>query len=211
MMRRLLLTALLALPLAGQTTDTYYLVFLRPAADRKALPKEEGERIQAAHMANIHSLADRGVLVAAGPFGDNPTTISGVFVFKAASLDEAKRIAAADPTVVAHRNTVDGITWTGPKAVGEQYKRLHAADPKTPDDMGIHPFVLLRRTPAAADLARLRAERKVIAAGPISDSAEFRYLLVFARVPDDEARRLTPGDLQPEFHRWYCAAHVFPE
>jgi len=54
-----------------------------------------------------------------------------------------------------------------------------------PDDMGVHPFVF----------RRLRGE--------------FRYLFVFTRIPDDEARRLTPAELRPEFHRWWCAAHVF--
>ncbi len=211
MTRRLLLAAILTLPLAAQTTDTYHIVFLRPSPERKALPKSESDRIMAAHMANIHAMADRGVLVAAGPFGDTPTTVSGIFIFKTASLDEAKRISAQDPTVVEHRNTVDGMTWTGPKGIGEQYKGLHAADPKTPEDMGIHPFVLLRGVPSSSDLGRLRADRKLLADGPLADAGEFRYLLIFARIADDEARRLVPADLAPEFHRWWSAAHVLPE
>src|SRR5512147_2760695 len=113
---RLLFAILLALPaLAQQPTDLYYLVFLRPAPDRKPLSKEAGEKIQADHMANIHAMANRGVMVAAGPFGDTPTTISGVFVFKVGSLEEARKIAEADPTVVEHRNTVDVHAWRGPK------------------------------------------------------------------------------------------------
>src|SRR5260221_14412364 len=105
-MRKLLLGLLLAAGLPAET-DLYHLVFLRPAPDRKPISKEEGERIQAAHMANIRSMAARGVLVAAGPFGDTPATISGVFVFKTGSLDEARRLAAEDPTVAEHRNTAD--------------------------------------------------------------------------------------------------------
>src|SRR4051812_24882806 len=88
-------------------TDLYYIVFLRRAPDLKPLAKAEGDRIQSAHMANIRSMAERGILVAAGPFGDTPPSISGVFLFKTASLEETRRIAEQDPTVVEHRNTVE--------------------------------------------------------------------------------------------------------
>src|SRR5690348_12090426 len=146
-MTRLLLTLAIALPLAAQTgaTDLYYLVFLRPAPERTPLAQADAERIQSAHMANIGSMAGRGILVAAGPFGDNPTTISGVFFFKTGSIEEARRIAAHDPTVVERRNVVEVVAWRGPMGLGEEYARLHKADPKTPEDMGVHPFVLLRR------------------------------------------------------------------
>ena len=72
MIRKLLLALSLALPLAAQPTDRYALVFLRPSPDRKPLPKEEGEKIQAAHMAHIRSMADSGALVGAGPFERHP-------------------------------------------------------------------------------------------------------------------------------------------
>src|SRR5689334_8501044 len=110
---RVLLVTMAALCLSAQTTTppdagtTYYLAFLRPAPDRKPLEKADAERIQKAHMANIGDMAARGVLVAAGPFDDKPVTISGIFVMKADSLEEARRIAAQDPTVVEHRNVID--------------------------------------------------------------------------------------------------------
>jgi uncharacterized protein len=201
MLKRLLLAAALALPLAAQSTATYQIVFLRPAPDRKAVPKEEMDRILTAHMANIHAMADRGVLVAAGPFEDTPATISGVFIMNT-SREEALRIASEDPTVTAHRNTVDVMTWTGPKGVGEEYKRLHAADPKTPDDMGVHPFALVRAAPATLP-------NELTASGPLTGNPEFQYLLIFNRIPDEQAKRLIDPTLKPEFHRWWCAAHVF--
>src|ERR1700680_4723751 len=126
-MRKLTLALSMAgllLAQAGPPLDLYYLVFLRPAADRKPIPKADLDRIQSAHMANIHSMAERGVLVAAGPFGDTPSTISGIFVFKTGSLDEARRIAAQDPTVVERRNVVDVFAWRGPKGIGDEYFRL---------------------------------------------------------------------------------------
>jgi uncharacterized protein len=202
MLIRLLLAAALALPLAAQSTATYQIVFLRPARDRKAVPKKEMDRILTAHMANIHAMAERGVLLAAGPFEDTPPTISGIFVMNT-SREEALRIASEDPTVTAHRNTVDAMTWTGPKGVGEEYKRLHTADPKTPDDMGVHPFVLLRAAPATLP-------KDVAASGPLNGNPDFKYLLIFNRIPDDEAKRLIDPALKPEFHRWWSAAHILP-
>jgi hypothetical protein len=43
-------------------------------------------------------------LVVAGPFGDNGE-LRGIFVFKVASLDEAKVLAETDPAVRARLET----------------------------------------------------------------------------------------------------------
>src|SRR5215469_16049720 len=110
---------------AHEATGVYYVVFLRPDPARKPLAKEEGERIQNAHMANIHKMADDGYLVAAGPFENDPPPISGVFVMKAKSIDEARRIAGEDLTVRERRNTIDVHTWRGPAGIGDEYFRLH--------------------------------------------------------------------------------------
>lgn len=227
-MKRLLAGLLLtATAFGAETGELYYLVFLRPAAERKAVSPAEMERILTAHMANIRSMADRGVLVAAGPFGDTPPTISGVFVFRTGSVEEARRIASADPTVVEHRNTVDVLAWRGPKGVGAEYVRLHQADPKTPDDMGIQPFFLLRRGKGAdagaleaheAYITELRRQGNIGAAGVVEGDPEVAALAIFRRMPDPEARALMDADpavksgaLRVESHRWWCAAHVLPE
>src|SRR5580658_1025750 len=108
MKRALLLIFAAAIYLYAQDPSArkYYVVFLRPDPARKELPKAEGERLQAAHMANIQKMGRDGVLIAAGPFDDTPVTISGIFVFKMGSFESARVLAAKDPTVLAHRNTV---------------------------------------------------------------------------------------------------------
>lgn len=222
----LFLLAQIAIP--ADTTEIYYLVFLRSSPDRKPIPEAEGERIQTAHMANIHRLADRGVLIAAGPFEDEPPVIRGIFVFRAGSLDEAKRLAAEDPTVVEHRNVVDVFPWRGPSGIGEEYKRLHKADPKTPEGMGVQPlFMLYRESGWKADLPvisehreyvrRLRESGRVVADGPVLDDARLAGIVIFSRIPDEEARRLMQADpavragaVRFESHRWWCAANVLP-
>jgi uncharacterized protein YciI len=236
-MRRILVAGLLlaSLALAQADTELYYVGFLRPAPKRTLLSREEGEKLQAAHMAHIHKMADDGNLVAAGPFEDEPVTISGIFIMKAASLQEAQRIANQDPTIVAKRNTIDLHPWRGPAGIGQEYSRLHKADPKTPEDMGVHPIVFLRPGPnwsrgvtEALDfpmtgpqvmegaVRALKQEGKLVAAGPIEGEADFKGLLIFGRIPLAEAKEalekhlfMPAGVVKPEYHQFYSAAHVF--
>jgi uncharacterized protein YciI len=214
-------------PAAAPADRIYHIVFLKRDPARKPLSEEEGKRIQAAHMANILAMAERGVLVAAGPFGDKPSVISGVFFFATSTAEEARKIAEADPTVVERRNTVELLSWHGPVGLGEEYMRLHREKPDTPEDMGVHPFVILRRSDGAPDRglmakhsaywAKLKADGKVLAAGAVDGDASAVGIVIFDRIPDEEAAALAKGDpsvaagaLSVEAHRWWSAAHVFP-
>jgi uncharacterized protein YciI len=226
------------LPLSGQTnagsapSARYFVAFLRPDPARKPLAKDEAERIQSAHMANIHKMADDGVLISAGPFDDSPTTISGIFVFKVKSLHTAQSIAANDPTVVEHRNTIDVHAWNGPEGIGVEYFRLHKLDPSTPENMQIHPFCMFYRGPKWNDmrnerdsllrdheryLAQLKEQGKLGAAGAIDAPDDLLALVIFKPIPLEEAQRLLDADpaakagvLRIEYHRWWSSDHVLP-
>lgn len=228
----LLAALLLQMPaLAAENASArYFVVFLRPHPARKPLPKEEAERVQAAHMANIRKMGEDGVLVAAGPFEDAPTTISGIFIFKADSLDTAEKIAAQDPTVVERRNTVDVHAWQGPAGIGDEYVRLHKLDPKTPENMQVHPFCMVFHGPEWGTnrnharpvvhekyIEQLRADGKLSAAGPIENSGDFAGLVIFKPIPADEAQKLLQadpavkaGELRMKCHRWWSSDHVLP-
>jgi uncharacterized protein YciI len=213
---------------SAAATTCYYVAFLRSDPARKVLTNEEGEKLQAVHMANIHKMADDGVLVSAGPFDDTPRTISGIFIFKVDSLERAREIAVKDPTVVEHRNTIDVHAWDGPAGIGEEYTRLHKLDPKMPENMQVHPLVMLFRAKAgelpqevmAAHrqyLAKLRAEGKLSAAGRVTGEEELAGMVVFWAIPMDEAQKLEEDDpavkagvLRAEFHQWWSSDHVLP-
>jgi uncharacterized protein YciI len=228
--------AFCAQPAAGrdgqlEATTRYFVVFLRPDPARKTLTTEEAERIQAAHMANIHKMADDGVLMSAGPFDDAQRTISGIFVFKVESLDRAKAIAANDPTVVEHRNTIDVHAWVGPAGIGDEYFRLHRLDPKTPENMQVHPFCMLlqgdkwesRRDRDEQLIAHeryisdLRARGKLGAGGRIEGPDDLVGLVIFKAIPTEEAQQLLGEDpavkagvLRVEYHHWWSSDHVLP-
>jgi len=238
-LKQLALPALMAvISLYGQTAATpnattrYYVAFLRPDPARKPLSKADGDRIQSAHMANIRKMAQDGVLVSAGPFDDTPTTISGIFIFNVDSLQSAQAIAAHYPTVMERRNTVDVHAWQGPPGIGVEYFRLHKVDPKTPENMRVHPLCMLYRGTAWKDneraresllvaheqyLDHLRKQDKLSAAGSIEASGDFLGLVIFKPISVDDAQALLQEDpavqagvLRIEYHRWWSSDHVLP-
>jgi uncharacterized protein YciI len=223
-MLRILAFALLLL-LQTPNTALYYLVFIRPDPARKTLAPEEGTRVQTAHMENIRGMAANGSPVAAGLFEESPVTISGIFVLKADSLGAAQALVARDPTVVEHRNTVDTHAWRAQAGTGDQYFRLHKADPKTPEGMARLPLVLLFGGPqwtaksatSAALLDRLHSEGRLGAGGQIEGDENLSAMVVFR--PGDLADARQVMESQPEIrsgayraahHSWWCAANVLP-
>jgi uncharacterized protein YciI len=209
-------------------TDLYFLVFLRPDPGRKRIEQAERERIQGAHMANIRRMAQDGILVAAGPMEDQPTTISGIFVLKAPSLGEARRIAAQDPTVTERRNTVDVHPWLGPKGIGAAYFQWKRDHPEAKDAMEAHVLCVLRHGSAWAVEPRsdadheafvdsLRRSGALAAAGGIGGDPDLYAICVFKTSLDGEARRaieqdpaVRSGRLTAELHRWWVADRVLP-
>ena len=93
-----------------------YLGFLSRGAKWTPEKTPQTEALQKAHMANINKLAETKKLVVAGPFGDNGQ-LRGIFVFKVDSLEEAKQLAATDPSVQAGRLAIDMYQWLVPEGV----------------------------------------------------------------------------------------------
>lgn len=225
---RLLAVLIAAFCLQGETAR-YYVVFLRPYPNRKDISKSESKHIQQAHMAFIQEMADDGDLIAAGPCEDTPTTLSGLFVFNdVGSLKDARYIAIHDPTVRKLRNTIQTYAWDGPPGFGEEYIRLHKADPKTPANMQMHPLALIYRGTSwdkndrtlplhVRYMERLRAEGKFGAAGDFETPDDLRELAIFKTISMEDAQTLLNQDpavkaqvLRVEWHRWLSADHVLP-
>jgi len=91
--------------------DTYTLVLSRRGPRALEFFEEELERLQAQHIAHLEAMRERGVLLAGGPFSDQPDeTLRGLGVY-ATDLEETRRLAEQDPSVQAGRLAVDVLTW----------------------------------------------------------------------------------------------------
>ena len=93
-----------------------YLAFLTRGNKWTPEKTPATEEIQKGHMANINRLADMKKLIAAGPFGDNGR-LRGIFVFRVASLEEAKKLTATDPAIQAGRLAMEIHQWMVPEGV----------------------------------------------------------------------------------------------
>ena len=97
-------------------TTTAYLAFLVRGAKWTPGETPENAAIQKAHLANIGRLAELKKLVVAGPFGDDGT-LRGIFVFRVASLEEARSLAETDPAVQAGRLALQIHPWIVPEGI----------------------------------------------------------------------------------------------
>lgn len=115
--------------------DTYQLVLLMRPAERAELPPEGVQEIQAAHIGHLTRMAEEGHLVAAGPFGDQEDErYRGLALYRVGSVEEARRLAEADPAVQAGRLEVEVMTWYTEKGslafpAFEKLRSGEAADP----------------------------------------------------------------------------------
>ena len=103
-------------PSAPIKLTTAYLALLTRGAKWTPEKTPATAELQKAHMANIVRLAELKKLVVAGPFGDDGK-LRGIFVFKVASIDEARALTETDPAVQAGRLAIDIHPWVVPEGV----------------------------------------------------------------------------------------------
>jgi uncharacterized protein len=91
--------------------DRYTFVLLRRGPRALEFDEDELGRLQAAHLAHLDAMRERGVLLAAGPFEDqNDETKRGICIYRT-GLEETRRLAEEDPSVQAGRMAIEAMTW----------------------------------------------------------------------------------------------------
>jgi hypothetical protein len=92
--------------------DSFILVLLVRPPNAPDRPKEELDKLQEGHMANMRRLADEGKLFKAGPTEDfSGRNVRGIFILKTDSVEQAKEWVATDPTVKAGRLAPEFMKW----------------------------------------------------------------------------------------------------
>lgn len=90
---------------------SYTFVLLRRGPRALEYDDAELERLQAAHLAHLGAMRDRGALLVAGPFRDQPDeTLRGLCVYRT-GLEETRALVDADPSIRAGRMQGDVFTW----------------------------------------------------------------------------------------------------
>ena len=97
-------------PPGGYEMTTYYVGFLYKGPAWTPADTPELKKLQEAHMAHIVEMGKTGKLLVAGPFSDGGD-LRGMFVFRTASLEEAKVLAEQDPAVKAGRLRLEWHPW----------------------------------------------------------------------------------------------------
>ena len=91
--------------------DVYTLVVLRRPQDAPEMSEEDLDELQAQHLAYRAGLAQLGLLVVNGPFGEQSDgSYRGMSIF-ACDLAEAARLSDEDPSVAAGRLAYDVMEW----------------------------------------------------------------------------------------------------
>lgn len=91
----------------------YWFVMLKKGPKRDH-PAEEAQRLQAGHMANMQTYAERGRLQIAGPFMDDGDW-RGIFILDAPDRAGAEAICNDDPAVRAGRLVCEIHPWMSQK------------------------------------------------------------------------------------------------
>jgi len=230
MMIRLALILLLvsAPPVAAQTEPAHKLVefqmaILKHGPKWTTAENADTKRLHDEHLNYVMSLLDSGKVIIAGPFTDN-SDVTGIFIFRAKSAEEAKAWVEADPTVAAGLLVPEMHPWWSEDIFGKAAKPLKLVPMY---------FAFLTRgakwtpekTPATeeiqkghmANINRLAQMKKLIAAGPFGDDGQLRGIFVFRVGSLDEARALTATDpavqagrLAVDIHPWLVPDGILP-
>ncbi len=95
--------------------ESYELVMLRRPAQAVAYDDATLERIQAEHLEFHAKLRADGKIVTNGPVLLQPDeSLRGLTFYRVGSVQEARRLAEQDPSVVAGRLAVEVMQWLCP-------------------------------------------------------------------------------------------------
>jgi uncharacterized protein YciI len=93
-----------------------YVMALLKRGPNRSHDSTTAATIQAGHMKNIERMAKEGKLVIAGPFEDD-WEVRGIYIFDVATIEEAQKLTATDPAIIAGRLVMELHQWYGSAAL----------------------------------------------------------------------------------------------
>jgi uncharacterized protein YciI len=212
-------------------TEQYQFGLLTRGPKWTAENTPEIQKIQEGHMANINKMARLGKLMAAGPVADNGD-LRGIFIFRAASIDEARALAAEDPAIKAQRLKLEILPWLGSKGIGVKAAEEFKKNPDMKWTMKKYHLAILKRGPQTEqpavdaqkillhhlwNIRRMMDEGKMLVAGPFLNDSDLRGIFVFNTESAEEAKAwaeidpaVKAGRLTAEIRPWFVAKEVWP-
>jgi uncharacterized protein len=98
-------------PLIPESFDEHTIVFLVRPIDAPTFTEDELDRLQIEHLAYLHGLKRRGLIITNGPLAEQTDErMRGVSIYSV-GRDEALGLANADPMVRARRLEVIAARW----------------------------------------------------------------------------------------------------
>jgi uncharacterized protein YciI len=203
----------------------FQMAILKKGAKWNTTEQPQKNSILHQHLRNIVSLLQSGKAIIAGPFGDD-TDLAGIFIFRAASIEEAKTLVDADPAVKAELITPEMHPWfsqdifkkaTMPLRMSTVYLVFLKKGPNRKEGDDKNPEIQELQRQHIANIERLAAEHKLVVAGPFGDDGELRGIFVFRVDSLKEAQDLCASDpmvkihrLRVEVHPWQVPEGVLP-
>jgi uncharacterized protein YciI len=91
--------------------ESYTFVLLKRGPRAADFSDEELERLQEQHLGHLDAMRERGAMLIAGPFSEQPDESLRGFCLYKTGLEETRRLAESDPSVQVGRMAVDVMTW----------------------------------------------------------------------------------------------------
>ena len=88
----------------------YFIVFLKKGTNQEALSREEGDSLQALHLAHLGRMYEEGYADISGPFGDDGE-IRGITIYNTPTREMADSLAHLDPLVKLGRLAIEVHPW----------------------------------------------------------------------------------------------------
>ena len=204
----------------------FYMAILKKGPAWDSTNEQARNAILQQHLANVISLLDSGKAVIAGPFTDAGHT-GGIFIFRAASTDEAKGWVDNDPSVKAGLLISELHPWwsqdifkkaqTSPLKMETVYFGFLKKGPNRREGDDKNPEIQELQKAHIANIVRLADMKKMVMAGPFGDDGELRGIFVFRVASMKEAQDLGATDpmvkidrLRLDLHEWHVPIGVIP-